>query len=160
METGEFFCDVCREALVLEIYEHVDPIDAASPENFEDPLTGAGPHEFEVTVLQPTEHKLEVSWWVLPAGEAPAAAGDPTARPRRSRGPLAPIAARPDEKTRGKKGVHTFKVATKDLEPGRYRVLCRVKDATEMRGEKLPWVLKDEHGVLESERGWWIEVPE
>jgi hypothetical protein len=38
-------------------------------------------------------------------------------------------------------------------------VICRVKDTTKLRGEKWPWVLKDELGLLESERAWWIEVP-
>ena len=28
------------------------------------------------------------------------------------------------------------------------------------RGKKLPWVLKDDHGLLESERAWWVRVPE
>jgi hypothetical protein len=33
-----------------------------------------------------------------------------------------------------------------------------VRDTTELRGEKFPWVLKDERGLLESERIWWLEV--
>ena len=57
-------------------------------------------------------------------------------------------------------GSHKLVIAKRDLEPGRYRVICRAKDTTKLRGEKWPWVLKDEHGLLESERGWWIEIPE
>ena len=57
-----------------------------------------------------------------------------------------------------KTGVHEFKVKAKDLEPGRYRVVCRVRDTTLLRGERFPWVLKDENGVLESERAWWVVV--
>jgi hypothetical protein len=45
-----------------------------------------------------------------------------------------------------------------DLDPGLYRVVCRARDTTEIRGEKTPWVLRDEAGVLESERGWWVQV--
>ena len=46
-----------------------------------------------------------------------------------------------------------------DLESGRYRVIARAVDSTKMRGEKFPWVLKDEAGLLESERGWWVRIP-
>ena len=133
--------------------------DSASPEPSDDPA-GTPPFEFEVTVLEPTKHKLEVRWWVLPVDEAPPETRDPSERPRRTRGPLEPITAKPVEKTRGKKGVHSIKVKTKDYEPGRYRVVVRVRDTTEVRGDRWLWVLKDEHGVLESERGWWIEVAE
>ena len=45
-----------------------------------------------------------------------------------------------------------------ELAPGLYRITCRVKDPTELRGERFPWVLKDERGLLESERIWWLEV--
>ncbi|MEO6710412.1 MAG: M64 family metallopeptidase [Planctomycetota bacterium] len=45
-----------------------------------------------------------------------------------------------------------------DLEPGVYRVVCRVKDSTLLRGERWPLVLEDDQGFLESERVWWIEV--
>jgi len=47
-----------------------------------------------------------------------------------------------------------------DLEPGRYRVLCRVRDTTLVGRGRVPWVLRDEHGLLESERGWWVRVVE
>ena len=33
-----------------------------------------------------------------------------------------------------------------------------MKDTTELRGEKFPWVLKDDLDLLESERVWWLEV--
>lgn len=44
------------------------------------------------------------------------------------------------------------------LPPGRYRVVCRISDDAKPRGERYPWVLKDPFGLLESERGWWVEV--
>jgi hypothetical protein len=44
------------------------------------------------------------------------------------------------------------------LEPGRYVVLCRAWDDTEVQGDRHPWVLKDEHGLLESERRWLLQV--
>ena len=55
-------------------------------------------------------------------------------------------------------GWHTLTLKRSGFEPGRYRLICRVKDSTLMRGERWPWVLKDEDGVLESERAWWVEV--
>ena len=173
MEDGNFFCAPCREALVLRIYSLVDPIDwvnlppvprdhAASLE-VEDELT------FEVHVMRPRKHVLEVSWWVFAEEDAPRdpVAGDPRYANARSRldrsrrGPLWPIVEKPHDHSRvNKTGKHTFTVKARDLEPGRYRVVCRAKDTTKVRGDKLPWVLKDEAGLLESERAWWITVPE
>jgi hypothetical protein len=57
-------------------------------------------------------------------------------------------------------GWHTLSLKRRDLAPGRYRLICRAKDTTEIRGDRWPWVLKDEEGVLESERAWWVEVSE
>jgi hypothetical protein len=37
-------------------------------------------------------------------------------------------------------------------------VIVRVRDTTELRSERFPWVLLDQHGLLESERGWWVVV--
>ena len=43
--------------------------------------------------------------------------------------------------------------------PGRYRVVCRVRDTTLLAGEEWPWVLRDERHLLRSERAWWVVVP-
>jgi hypothetical protein len=111
--------------------------------------------------MQPASHRLEARWWVFPAGAAPAPATfedrDGT-RPRSGRGPLSPIDAEPLEEHSPKKGVSEFQLSVGDLDPGLYRVVCRARDTTEIRGEKTPWVLRDEAGVLESERGWWVQV--
>jgi hypothetical protein len=110
MEDGETYCPVCREAIVLRIYQHVDPIESARvtsgkaeppAESAAEPaveaaagsaelpavpdlpeLTGEEPHRFEVHTLEPREHDLEVNWYVLPEAEAPPPGGDPTLRPR------------------------------------------------------------------------------
>jgi hypothetical protein len=50
-------------------------------------------------------------------------------------------------------------VKRSELEPGRWRLVVRVKDDARPRGEKHPWVLRDPNGLLESERAWWIRVP-
>jgi len=156
MEDGESYCPVCHEALVRKLYEHVDPIEQASVRST-DGLDHES-REFEVIVQRPARHALEVAWYVLPASVAPPESGDAGLRPRSLRGPLAPIDAKPARETRSKGGLHRFRLETARLEPGEYRVIVRVRDATELRGEKLPWVLKDELGLLSSERSWRVEV--
>lgn len=179
MASGEFFCPVCREQLVLLIYSMVDPIDAATPEPH--PIRGTDDLEmtrdglqFEVTAMQPAHHKLHAAWWIVPEAEAPRErigstnAGPYDARRRtrqlpgkRDPGKLKPIGSKPVRTSRGKKdGVHDLRITPNQLEPGRYRVICRITDTAEVKGSKLPWVLKDERGLLESEVGWWITVPE
>ncbi|RMH05234.1 MAG: hypothetical protein D6702_00855 [Planctomycetota bacterium] len=169
MQNGRSFCVVCREALVLRIYSLVDPIDDCSPPAQPlvlpagaQPLTASAPLEFRLTVLEPESHRLQVAWWVLPPEEAPPpprplggtfAAGD-----RRRRGPLAPIPAEPAARTRpGRGGVHRFRLDP-DRPPGLYRVVARAWDDTRLPGERHPWVLKDEYGLLESERAWWVRI--
>ena len=172
MNDGEFFCAPCREAIVLRIYSLVDPIDSTNYPPY--PLTHPASlvledsFEFEVHVMRPAKHRLEVRWWLLAEEDAPldppgyAERYDPKeiAADRRRRGKLRPIDAKPDAYSRvNKSGVHRFEVRRKDLEPGRYRLVCRATDTTKLRGERLPWVLKDDYGILESERAWWILIP-
>ncbi len=173
MDDGEFFCPVCREALVLRIYSLVDPIDSANPEPHAFGskevlvLTGA-PVEIQVRVMKPASHNLEVRWWVLPPERLPHSAApgdsarDDTGRrwfDRRERGRLSKIVDRPRVTSRNNSsGVHTLRLLRSEMEQGRYRVICRVRDTTRLRDEEWPWVLKDEQGVLESERAWWVYV--
>ena len=182
MLSGEFFCRVCREQLVKRIYAHVDPIDHCTPEatdlaSDEALILRDEPLEFQVQVMRPDSHALEVSWWVIPLERAPRAApevkigrrdrDETRSRParqrgdRRDRGPLPNIAQKPVHTSRNnRRGDHELRLKRSDIdEPGRYRVICRAKDTTRLRGEKWPWVLRDEDGVLESERGWWVMVP-
>jgi len=172
MEDGEFFCPPCREALVLRIYSLVDPIESCSP--LPHPLDHAvhlkladefAPLEFEVRVMKPARHELEVRWWVLSEHETPPGPRGTTERyrnryeDRRQRGRLPLIAPAPlRESLHERTGVNRFVLAKKDLAPGRYRVVCRVRDTTRLRGERFPWVLKDEHELLVSERAWWVVV--
>ncbi|MCP3917192.1 MAG: hypothetical protein GY711_16710 [bacterium] len=170
MGSGEFFCKVCREATVLRIYSLVDPIDRCDPQPH---LADSGGSievvkdvQFEVLTLVPASHAIEVSWWVVPEAKAPRYSpgggsdryGNGNFEDRRARGPLPTLHAKPEHTTKAKNGVHRFKVRRSDLVPGRYRVIARAKDTTKLRGEKWPWVLKDELGVLQSERAWWVEV--
>jgi len=187
MSSADEFCIVCREALVLRIYSIVDPLESCKPEPIaqgaQESLTlGDEPLEFHAEVLRPARHALEVSWYLLPAAALPASGesgerssgsrferaglaeergerGGRGGRDRTRRGPLPQLEAEPLEVSRNDQdGVHDFVLSRKGLEPGRYRLVCRVRDTTLLRGEKWPWVLSDPDGLLESERGWWIEV--
>lgn len=172
MASGERFCLVCQEQLVLRIYAYVDPIDACTPDpqpnRSKDVLTvGPEPLTFDVQVMRPTSHALDVTWWILPearfpstgAGSTPGARALAAPKDRTRRGALVPITDEPFRAPKGEKdGKHTLTIGEKDLEPGKYLVVCRAKDTTMLRGEKWPWVMKDEAGLLESERAWWITV--
>ena len=182
MNDGESYCRVCREAAVLRIYSLVDPIEDCHPPA---PDSDAGlilrwdALEFTVRVLQPAEHHLEVRWWLVPqerlvdahTSELPPR-DDPVGRTRtrgsdgvfgdrRDRGRLPNIAERPLHTSRrgDHEGVHRLVLKPGEVDPGRYRLICRARDTTEIPGEKWPWVLSDPHGLLESERAWWIWVP-
>lgn len=160
MGSGERFCRPCREAVVLEVYRTVDPIDSVTPST-KDVITGSGPHEFTAQVLRPERHDLRIEWHVFAEADAPRIPEESTGRrsDRRSRGPLTEITTKPKQRNKGgKTGEVDFKLDTSKLDPGRHMVLCRVNDDTRLRGEKWPWVLKDEHDILRSERGWWVIV--
>ncbi|MBM4061934.1 MAG: hypothetical protein FJ265_12695 [Planctomycetes bacterium] len=162
MENGVQFCPVCREQFVLQIYRRVDPIEAEKPEPVRDKaraLRVAGTADFEVTAMQPKTHQLDVRWHVLPeaAGIVPA---DPARRKdRNQRGALAPIQGKGDPGGYLGGGRTKFRLFTRNLEPGKYQVVCRVRDDAKPSGQQWPWVLKDDKQLLQSERAWWIEVP-
>ena len=181
MDHADFFCLVCQEAVVLRIHSLVDPIDASSPPSpppgVREPLVlGETPLELTVRPMKPASHELEVRWWVLPEATLPETAGgiepregtsvaerprkdERADRRRRGRLPVLPEKSHSTTHPDGE-GVHTLKLRAADLEPGRYKVVCRVRDTTELPGEKWPWVLKDELDLLVSERAWWVRVPE
>jgi len=182
MASDEEFCPVCTEVLVLRIYSLVDPIDSCAPPEHtiegEAPLVvGEEPLVLRVRTLKPATHALEVRWWMLPRHRAalsiPALAEsrgeeseedslDDLSRKlgRGARGPLAPLDDKPTATSRSDDdGEHEFSIRAQDHAPGSYRVICRVVDTTKLRGERWPLVLEDELDLLQSERGWWIEIP-
>jgi hypothetical protein len=147
MDHGRTYCRVCREAVVTTIYRYVDPIEAASPDP-KDALSLSASRVFEVTVMRPASHALEVRWWLFPEKDAPAARG---------RGRLPEIKKKPTAVTSGgTKGVHPWRLVPREFDPGRYVLVCRVRDTTKVDGQDLPWVVKDEQGLLESERRWTV----
>lgn len=166
MESGNRFCRVCREAVVLRIHDFVDPIDACEPPAHTKATAQAvrpdrdGRFRFTVEILEPKSHGLEVTWFVLPQSSAPPPprrleAGEP----RRARGPLPAIDHKPALRTADARGrVQQFAWRPDRREQGRFLVVCRVRDLAKVDGQSWAWVLRDEHGVLESERAWWVEV--
>lgn len=172
MNNAEVFCPVCREALVLRIYSIVDPIDAieppAPPPGVREPiLLWKDPVEIRVHTMRPATHDLEVTWWLEPASRYPVTPVEPGTPPpmrlatpdRRGRGRLTPPSSRPTKREgAGKDGIAALRLSRIDLDPGQYRITCQVRDTTELRGEKFPWVLKDDQDLLVSERVWWLEV--
>ncbi len=173
MSSSEEYCVVCQEALVLRIYSIVDPIESVAP----NPLAQAASEslkfegetlEIVANVMKPATHALEVTWWVLPEARIPNSSAPSTKstktgvegpRERWKRGKLDPITDEPRTVTKNNAtGVHKLVLKRTELSPGRYRVVCRARDTTKLRGDKFPWVMRDEYGLLESERGWWIEV--
>jgi hypothetical protein len=160
MQGGVIFCRVCREAMILKIYRYVDPIDFCSPKpKAKKTLTGKGPFKFEVRTMQPKTHGLAVSWWVLGANEAIKPTSPGPIADRRRRGRLQPIGKKPRKTHRGGgKTRHGFTLATRNMTPGRYQVVCRVHDKAKPSGQTLTWVLKDPKQLLQSERAWWVEI--
>jgi hypothetical protein len=167
MAKGAEFCPVCREATVLEIYRRVDPIDGCTPEahglDSAETIAVSKATSFHVEVLEPIGHGLKAVWWVLAEGDVPegprAVESGFANSDRRARGPLLPIETKPVlEKKCPKRGVHSFTLDPEELSPGRYRVVCRVTDPVKGRGDRHPWVLRDLHGLLQSERAWWIRI--
>lgn len=163
MENGVQFCPVCREAMVLNVYRRVDPIEKHEPpvrRERKDALLAAEALSFEVTVMQPKTHALEVRWHVVPAAAAIAATDEARRPDRLTRGKLQAIGVRGEPGNNLGGGRNRFSAGGRALTPGRYQVVCRVRDECKPSGQQWPWVLKDEGDLLQSERVWWIEVPE
>jgi hypothetical protein len=158
------------------VYSIVDPIEEVRPPvpppGVREPLRvvkdpAANAVELAVRVMRPATHALEVAWWVEPAVKYPLSPGEEKSvraarllsKDRRERGPLVPMDARPTRRRgAGKDGLDVLRIERDAYAPGLYRVTCRVRDTTELRGERFPWVLADPYGLLESERVWWVEV--
>lgn len=169
MDVGLEFCPVCREAIVLQTYRFVDPIDDATPPahasadaaivlSAKTPLREQKPLTFSVKTLRPKSHPLQATWYVLKDDpERPTLV--PTREPDRlARGPLAKIEDKPKQDSKANGGADAFTFAQEDYAPGLWRVVVRVQDSTRVRGERTPWVLKDDAMLLVSERCWWIRI--
>ena len=148
--------------MVLQIYRRVDPIEACEPKTIaskNDAKKGSGGFTFTVTTLEPKTHKLDVRFHILPENKAIRATSDARIPDRKKRGKLQPIADKGKAAGYVGRGRSKFRIAAGDLAPGRYQVVCRVRDDAKPSGQARPWVLKDTVDLLASERVWWIEVP-
>lgn len=57
------FCKICREALVLAIYQQVRPVDARLPLTNTLTLTSTQAQSFSLTLPQPVTHSLSFQWF-------------------------------------------------------------------------------------------------
>jgi len=57
------FCAVCREALVLAIYQHVRPVDQFTPVLTNLSASSTQLLSFDLSVLHPATHELSVQWF-------------------------------------------------------------------------------------------------
>jgi hypothetical protein len=70
------FCPVCREASILVIYEHVNPIDEHSPPTTKEVKAVEGGDAVLVVVpMKPRKHRLKVDWYVAQAAARTAVQG-------------------------------------------------------------------------------------
>jgi len=148
------YCPVCREQMILTLYRYVDPIDAFTP-SVEAELDSAlgKPIKFSVTPIAPKTHDLEVKWYLLPGDQRQPS--DPRRTRRNGRlKKLEPIPEEPIAVTRDTNGVHRFKYFPDKHGVGPVTLVCRVVDPAVVKGK--PWVLKDDHGLLQSEQRWVI----
>jgi hypothetical protein len=158
MESGRYYCPVCREALVLEMYRRVDPIDGCKPPAGTPLVAGPDGATVEFSLLKPKTHGLELKVWVLPAGTEPPATAE-TPGDRGKRGPLPKIDAIAAQTTPNARATERVVLVTRGLKPGGYVVVARVTDDAKVPRDTLPWVIKDDRGVLQSERRWNLVVP-
>ena len=59
---GVPFCEVCREALVLGIYQRVRPVDGFAPINTNISIVSTQSLSLSLNLLQPSTHNLSVQW--------------------------------------------------------------------------------------------------
>ena len=160
MNDGErFFCEPCREAIVLAIYERLDPILFFGTQDralgVEDRIVLREPLEIRAELLQPTTHGLEARWYAVPEIDAPPFRAE--TRPRSRRGPLAPIEVEPlAVQKRVRNGEARLKLLPWRLEPGPYRLVLRVTDPARpaAHASRERWVLKDDRQLLHAERAF------
>jgi hypothetical protein len=157
MEHGRYYCPVCREALVLAIYRRVDPIDVCKPAAGEQLVADRESPVVTLDLLQPKTHGLELKAWIFAAGSEPKLL--PETLPDRSRrGPLPAIQQTPVQSLPSARPRERVTLPFRSLKPGNYVVVVRVRDDTKVPRDTLPWVLRDERSVLESERRWPLLV--
>jgi hypothetical protein len=56
------FCEVCRQELVLSMYERVSSVSSSSPANPSVSLVGTNSATFSVTLLAPATHGFSIQW--------------------------------------------------------------------------------------------------
>jgi hypothetical protein len=171
---GRDFCPVCREAILLKIYQRVSPVDDATPgvEPLRMDFELMKEQEILVQVKQPATHEIQVKFYYSPVTNArPVPQGlrwhrvpDEAANPERRTGRKEPPSHWQEVgSVRRHDGRSTCEVLdVKKLlradkaKPGHYAVVALVSDPASVRHEK--WVLKDPDQLLTELLVWEIVV--
>lgn len=81
-ENGKPFCPVCSEAILLQVYDRVSPLDSSLPAQRSVTANPGVPPGLRIVAKQPTTHALKVEWYLdgqLVAGMAGPAFTQPLA---------------------------------------------------------------------------------
>ena len=181
------YCPVCREAVILRIYNHCSPIDAAGPVAERVTVRAGQTADLFVVPMRPEKHDVEVQWWIERLKDAPPevevapkTTGGDDGDDRRGRFEEMMRDRGFGRFTGGKRGREDRK-AYDAPPPGapfsNASVVKRVagKDETRhvlMAGrlepgwhritaevrDPTPWVLKDSKHLLEERRSWFVNV--
>ncbi|MEW6742612.1 MAG: M64 family metallopeptidase [Planctomycetota bacterium] len=171
MRGGRDYCSVCREAMVLQIYSRVSPIDEATPNT--GPIVvrpGQKDVEVEVVPMTPTWHRLRVQFvWLAEEAGTPreglrvAARRDDRDNPGRGRWDRSqPAGESVEAKVRKEGGREVYFVdlgrfvERERVKPGRYYLTAWVHDTGRVKGE--PWVIRDPLGLLNEVMTWEVLV--
>jgi hypothetical protein len=146
---GAYFCVVCMEAMLRQLYRTVRPIDAVEPDTHEIVLGKDGTSLVKAYPMKPRDHFLEATWTLerLPDPEqrGPTAV---TEEPKPMRLPAHGRHVEPDGRV-----VEMIRLTGAELDTGVYRLRVTVRDPT-------PWVLRDEEGLLSQTRDWTLKLEE
>jgi hypothetical protein len=171
---GREFCVVCREAVVLKIYEQVSPVDDATPGNqlLRVPASLKQDLEVFVKVKDPRRHRIQAQFYfsalddqhLLPPGISWVPLPEKAPNPARIRGVKEPPQGWTEIEASSKteRGVVSYTVDLKKVlrsekaKPGRYGIVALVTDPGSVGREK--WVIRDPDHLLRELLVWQIEV--
>lgn len=164
METGSAFCPVCREAMILTMWQFADPIESAEPAEEFVSIRGQDTATFSVTPIPGLRGLVATFRLVRIEDEAAATPEDPVVDiwPEADRGGRWRVGSGPLDRPEGgtelipavsrrrRGSSYHVTVRAQDLEPGDYELWAEVRDST-------PSVLEDPEGLLTGVRLWRIE---
>lgn len=157
MRAGHDFCEICREAIILRIYSHVEPVHQMTPNDRPIEVTAGDEKAYlDILPLLPKSHRLKVRWSVVPEGDRYFDGRIP------GRGaidlPGSHVAGK--VRTKGGRKCHFLEiqdlVTRRKIGSGRYRIFAQVSDPAVIKGK--PAVLNDPRGILYQNVSWEVVV--